>query len=33
VLLDALTKFPVVALIDPRQVGRTTLARSLDSSP
>ncbi len=28
-LLDALTRFPVVALIGPRQVGKTTLARSL----
>lgn len=28
-LLDALTRFPVVALIGPRQVGKTTLARAL----
>jgi uncharacterized protein len=28
-LLDALTKFPVVALIGPRQVGKTTLARAV----
>jgi predicted AAA+ superfamily ATPase len=28
-LLDTLTRFPVVALIGPRQVGKTTLARSL----
>src|SRR4030065_1856893 len=28
-LLDSLPRFPVVALIGPRQVGKTTLARSL----
>jgi uncharacterized protein len=28
-LLDTLTRFPVVALIGPRQVGKTTLAREL----
>jgi hypothetical protein len=30
-LLDSLTQFPVVALIGPRQVGKTTLARELQT--